>query len=126
MNSEIMRFIISQINALWQIKQIKNPPPPEGTVDPNWEEVTYTWRPWDHIYAINKIAKEKGPYTPAYNPFGKYAVKLFWMGCWRKIIVDDQLPFDDKDQLLLPCTTNSHEIWPLIVSKAILKIISIE
>ena len=35
------------------------------------------WRPWEHIYAINKLTK--GPFIPVYNPSGKYAVRLFFM-----------------------------------------------
>lgn len=29
-------------------------------------------------------------------------VRLYWMGCWRKIIVDDFLPVDVKGNVLLP------------------------
>ena len=35
------------------------------------------WRPWEHIYAINKLVK--GPFIPVYNPYGKYAVRLYFM-----------------------------------------------
>ena len=41
------------------------------------EEIVHNWRPWDHIFAINKIGK--GPVLPAYNPHGKYVVKIYWM-----------------------------------------------
>lgn len=33
---------------------------------------------------------------------GKYVVRLFWMGTWRKIYVDDFLPLDQFDNVLLP------------------------
>ncbi|WAR07044.1 ADGB-like protein [Mya arenaria] len=98
--SELMRYIISQIMALWEICSVKNPPADQVTADPStpYEEVSHTWRPWEHIYTINKVVK--GPHVPPYNPYGKYAVRLYWMGCWRKVIVDDSLPFDDSDRLL--------------------------
>ena len=76
-----MRYIISQINALWEISAIKNPTPDQVQADPStpFEEETHTWRPWEHIYAISKV--QKGPHVPPFNPYGKYAVRLYWMVC---------------------------------------------
>lgn len=59
------------------------------------------WRPWHHIYSKCKTGKT-GQHTPSVNKFGKYIVRLFWMGCWRKIYVDDCLPLSN-DNVLLPC-----------------------
>ncbi|KAJ8315589.1 hypothetical protein KUTeg_007739 [Tegillarca granosa] len=123
-DSELMRFIISQITALWEMSAIKNPPPDQADASVPYEEYTYSWRPWEHIYTINKV--QKGPHIPPYNPYGKYAVRLYWMGCWRKIIVDDQMPFDDNDQLLLPATSHQHELWPMLLTKGLIKIASLE
>lgn len=61
-----------------------------------------------------------------YNPAGKYAVKLFFMGCWRKVLVDDNIPFDALGRPLLPVSSNPLELWPLLLSKALLKIASLE
>lgn len=36
------------------------------------------------------------------NLAGKYFVRLFWLGSWRKIIVDDFLPIDVTGHVLLP------------------------
>jgi hypothetical protein len=47
-------------------------------------------------------------------------------GTWRKIIVDDLIPVDDKGVILLPQTSIAGEIWPMILTKALLKIISLE
>ena len=47
-------------------------------------------------------------------------------GTWRKIIIDDLIPVDEKGLLLLPITCISGEIWPLLLAKALLKIISLE
>jgi hypothetical protein len=47
-------------------------------------------------------------------------------GCWRKIIIDDTLPFDDQDRLLLPATTLQYELWPMLLTKALLKVASLE
>ena len=31
---------------------------------------------------------------PIQNPSGLYAVKLFWMGAWRRVMVDDHVGVD--------------------------------
>ncbi|NWR49445.1 ADGB protein, partial [Regulus satrapa] len=43
-------------------------------------------------------------------------------GCWRKIIVDDTMPFNEEENLLLPATTCQNELWPMLLSKAIIKL----
>jgi hypothetical protein len=72
--------------------------------------------PWDNIYPKAKDG------LPAYNPSGKYMIKLFWLGTWRKIVVDDRIPVDVNGKPLLLSSTSSHEIWPLLLSKALMKL----
>ena len=50
----------------------------------------------------------------------------FVKGAWRKIIVDDLMPFDMNGKLLLPATTCDYELWPLLLTKALIKIAAIE
>jgi hypothetical protein len=40
--------------------------------------------------------------------------------------VDDSLPLDENDRLLLPATTMSHELWPMLLTKALIKVASLE
>jgi len=78
------------------------------------------WRPWSLIYSLNKPGGKE--HKPLVNPSGKYICKLFWCGKWRKIVVDDSIPCDEDGSPLLIVSDNPNEIWPLIISKALLKL----
>ncbi|XP_076467316.1 androglobin-like isoform X4 [Babylonia areolata] len=121
--SELLRYIISQVTTLWELGMDRAAAGADSQDPSSTEDLLHTWRPWEHIYALCRVAKH---HMPLYNPHGKYIVKLYWMGCWRKILVDDLLPFDENDQLLLPATTLSHELWPMLLTKAIIKVASLD
>ncbi|XP_078046835.1 androglobin [Augochlora pura] len=57
--------------------------------------------------------------------FRKYVVRLFFLGSWRYIIVDDMIPVNSNGVPVLPRTSNDHELWPLLLSKALLKLCSV-
>ncbi|XP_064412031.1 androglobin isoform X2 [Latimeria chalumnae] len=119
--SELMRWIISEICAVWRIHNgnVSTTDGKASVLDP----VALVWKPWEHIYALCKAVKG---HMPQYNSYGKYIMKLYWMGCWRKIIVDDTLPFDEQNNLLLPATTCQAELWPMLLAKAIIKLANID
>ncbi|KYN15825.1 Calpain-7-like protein [Trachymyrmex cornetzi] len=56
---------------------------------------------------------------------GKYIVRLYCMGCWRRILVDDIVPVDKNGKPLLPRTSNNFELWPMLLAKALLKLASL-
>ena len=52
-----------------------------------------------------------------FNPAGKYCVKLYWMGQWRKVTVDDLMPYDAEGRCLVMATPIQYELWSMILCK---------
>ncbi|XP_022919315.2 androglobin-like [Onthophagus taurus] len=99
--SDFMRDYVSAITIL-EYFSLQSVWPLEGvnaTYFPNTDG--FPWKPWHHIYALCKAGKGQ-QHAPKYNKNGKYVVRLFWMGFWRKVIVDDSVPVDSEGKPLLP------------------------
>lgn len=101
--SELMRWLITHLTFLQR--------------EPTAHDA-HTSRPWDLIYP-----QREG--RPVYNPGGKYAVRVFWLGCWRRITVDDSVPLDAQGRVLLPRTSIANEAWSLIIAKVACRIASL-
>jgi hypothetical protein len=80
-------------------------------------------RPWELIYPQGK--NDDGVIMPIYNKSGKYIVRLFWMGSWRKVTIDDYVPLDAGGNWLLPRSSLEDELWPALITKAIMKLTSL-
>ncbi|KAJ3113426.1 hypothetical protein HDU96_003399 [Phlyctochytrium bullatum] len=103
--SDLMRTILAQLHFLYEHSRIfRNAGLPDE------------FCPWDNLYPKAKDG------SPAYNPMGKYAVKLFWLGSWRRITVDDRIPVDEQGRPLVISSPAPHELWPLLISKALMKL----
>ncbi|CAB3995944.1 androglobin-like isoform X3 [Paramuricea clavata] len=124
-NSEIMRCIIADISNLFKLKPHMDSI--EVRYGKDMKDVVQNedsiWKPWQHIWPKEK--SKNGVY-PMYNTGGKYVVKIYWMGCWRKVTIDDWMPFNSEGQLLLPSCKKSHELWPMLLAKALLKVASLD
>ena len=59
---------------------------------------------------------------PVYNPSGRYWVKLYYMGKLRKIEIDDTMPCTKYDEFLLPKCESLEELWPALITKALIKL----
>eukprot|EP00118_Oscarella_pearsei_P014950 m.131375 g.131375 ORF g.131375 m.131375 type:complete len:567 (+) comp38042_c0_seq23:4956-6656(+) len=110
LSSEMVRWIVCEMTALLQLHNGSLP----GRTKPD------IWRPWDCIFP-----RQKGQTLPYYNLGGKYCIKLFWMGVWRKVFIDDYLPFDSEGNLLLP-VSRPNELWLPLLTKAFFKVAALD
>eukprot|EP00051_Salpingoeca_urceolata_P018728 m.265787 g.265787 ORF g.265787 m.265787 type:complete len:1368 (+) comp19266_c0_seq2:129-4232(+) len=69
-------------------------------------------RPWELIFPQGKDK------IPTYNAGGKYCVKLFIQGDWRKVTVSDEMPLDEYGQVLA-IRSSMQDWWACILSKAV-------
>ncbi|KAF5292698.1 hypothetical protein FQA39_LY13910 [Lamprigera yunnana] len=142
LESDFVRSFISSMDVLQYITENRRSPIEftKPTYIPTTEGVA--WKPWHHIYSNCKGGKDQ-KHLPTVNELGKYVVRLFWFGCWRKITVDDLLPIA-KCKVTLPTLVDPNykkrepkktaskqvndqeiELWPFILSKALLKLASL-
>lgn len=61
--------------------------------------------------------------APIYNPGGRYAVKLFVLGKWRRVDVDDKLPVDLDGNIVYLTSAMRGEIWAALLTKALQKVL---
>ena len=104
LNSRLMTHILSIFHFIYD----------QGKITKQYPGEDYFL--WDCIYPKGKDG------LPIYNPSGKYVVKLFWLGCWRKITVDDRIPCSSDGKPIVVSSPIISEIWPVLITKAILKI----
>ncbi len=86
-------------------------------IDMNVRDVYTGENIWSKIYP-----QKDG--VPVYNTSGQYWVKLYFMGKHRKVIIDDRMPCGMYEEFLLPKCEMIEEIWPSILTKALIKLFS--
>ena len=74
---------------------------------------------------LRKIYPQDKSGVPKFNPYGLYWVKLFHMGKYRKIVIDDKFPVNKETfENFLPQCSSPYELWPIILTKALIKLYS--
>lgn len=63
--------------------------------------------------------------VPVHNPAGRYWVKLYYMGKERKVEVDDKMPVSLRGTCKFPRSVHKGEIWPCLLSKAVVKLLAL-
>ncbi|KAI0476671.1 PALB protein [Xylaria cf. heliscus] len=67
------------------------------------------------------VSSEDG--QPGVSENGRYVFRMFFNGCFRKVVIDDRLPASSNDRTLYVVDRqNPSLIWPALVEKAYLKI----
>lgn len=114
------------------------PPPPVFPEEPSGEEIDpllcHTFRLIERFYPsllVNHSGNTSSPPylwraiypqlpsgKPCYNKLGKYCVKLFVAGKWRKVSITDIFPVENGIVSIIG-STNPLELWPTILTKAI-------
>jgi len=60
---------------------------------------------------------------PRVSKSGKYIFRLYFNGCFRKVIIDDRLPASNTSRSLHVIDRNNPQLmWPALVEKAYLKV----
>ncbi len=73
---------------------------------------------WELIYPQDSTGQ------PVKTASGKYHVKCFVMDEWRRVTIDDRIPVDVFGSPLLVGSMPA-QLWPLILSKAIMKLMAL-
>ncbi|PNH05620.1 Adenylate kinase, chloroplastic [Tetrabaena socialis] len=80
-----------------------------------------TIKPSEYLWELVYPKDKDGQATK--SPNGKYKVKLYIMDGWRTVVVDDRIPVDLFGRPLL-VNTRPIQLWPLLLSKAVLKVMA--
>ncbi|KAK9497399.1 hypothetical protein O3M35_004726 [Rhynocoris fuscipes] len=120
-----MRHIIGSFCCLERASTMYPNFPIEFLSSANYVPNTGTqWHPWQHVYANTK-AGSGTHHMPKFNPYGMYFVRVYYMGAWRKITVDDYIPLNKKGEWLLPRSKDPTNLWMPLLTKALLKVAAI-
>ena len=79
----------------------------------------------DKNHFLRKIYPQDKNGVPIYNSSGLYWVKLYHMGKYRKVVIDDKFPVNKETfEAFFPQCDSPLELWPMILTKALIKLYS--
>lgn len=87
-----------------------NPNFDQSSIQNKNDNMKYLWRA---IYPQLPSGK------PCYNPSGRYCVRLYFAGKWRKVYVNDKIPLNSDGKCGVAASEDPLELWPTILAKAI-------
>ncbi|KAL7271784.1 cysteine protease [Rhizina undulata] len=71
----------------------------------------------------NTLYPQNANGEPEISPSGKYIVKLYFNGCYRKVVIDDYLPTSKNSRALyVVCRKKPTHFAPALIEKAYLKL----
>ena len=59
---------------------------------------------------------------PVINPSGRYCIRLYLNGCWRRVLIDTMLPFSNSGKILGSYSADKSELWVSLIEKAYMKV----
>ncbi|KAJ8614430.1 hypothetical protein CTAYLR_000766 [Chrysophaeum taylorii] len=71
---------------------------------------------WEAIYPQDAEGR------PCYNRGGKYVLKLWLAGKWRRMAIDDRLPVDGAGLPVMVTSLDPRELWPSLLAKGLYKL----
>ncbi|QSS61594.1 cysteine protease PalB, partial [Histoplasma capsulatum] len=75
------------------------------------------------VLAIKSYPSEEQTFSPNISQSGKYIFQMHFNGCYRKVIIDDQLPSSKTSRFLhVIDRQNPALLWPALAEKAYLKV----
>ena len=93
---------------------------------------------FNNYFYIRRIYPQNSDGFPIYNSSGKYVIKLWINGIWRRVVIDDRFPLGSKQKLRCGhrlifyysyrvksgsiLSSNENELWVSILEKSYHKI----
>ncbi|KAF1966793.1 cysteine proteinase [Bimuria novae-zelandiae CBS 107.79] len=84
--------------------------------------IARTERGYDKILSTKLYPFDRNLGKPVLSSNGKYIIRLNFNGCWRRVTIDDRLPFSDTRALHVVDKRHPALLWPALLEKAYLTV----
>ncbi len=107
------------LNPSTSTTSLQSSPPSPSPLSPSPSSTPSTQTLSNFPYLWRSIYPQSSSGRPCFNSAGKYCVKLYLGGAWRKVVVLDSVPVRADGRCVLASSSQALELWPLLLSKAI-------